>query len=147
MDSWNGPVEWTHGMDSWNDLVNIFKNYHWRSLSAQDTDLKQLISPAFISAKGIVEARLAVQWHGIESWTRGMDQGAILVVCRENYQWRQVGKCADERHRAINGFSLLRQWRCIWPATTCQRACASFKRVGLGFSKELSTSCRSPDHR
>ena len=42
-----------------------------------------------------------------------MDQGAILVVgqspttilvvCREDYQWRQVG---------INRFSLLRQWRC-----------------------------------
>ena len=29
-----------------------------------------------------------------------MDQGAILVVCRENDQWRQVGtcKCADDRH-------------------------------------------------
>ena len=44
--------------------------------------------------------------HGMQ-WTRGMDQGAILivgrspttiqvlVVCREDYQWRRVGKCAD----------------------------------------------------
>ena len=29
--------------------------------------------------------------------TSRMDQGQLklLVVCREDYQWRQVGKCAD----------------------------------------------------
>ena len=44
-------------------------------------------------------------------WTRGMDQGTILVVgqslttilvvCLEDYQWRQVGKCADIRYKRI----------------------------------------------
>ena len=64
MDSWNGPVEWTHGMDSWNGLVE-WLGYNIKKLSLTKFKctryLKQLISPAFISAKGIVEARLAVQ--------------------------------------------------------------------------------------
>ena len=73
--------------------------------------LKQLIQLAFISTKGIVETCLiGCAEHGIQ-WTHGIDQGAILVVCREDYQWRQVGKCADMVY--VNGFSLLRQWRCM----------------------------------
>ena len=61
MDPWNGLVEWTHGMDSWNGLVTILKKKLSLTKFKCTRYLKQLISPAFISAKGIVEARLAVQ--------------------------------------------------------------------------------------
>ena len=36
-------------------------------------------------------------------WTREMDQGAglLLSACREDYQWRQVGKCAGIWYKRI----------------------------------------------
>ena len=100
--------------------------------------------------------------RGIESWTRGIDQGAILVVCHENYQWRQVGKCADDRLHGSYKWIQPTETVEVYltgdnlPTCVCQLETTEgsnqkngtvlvFKRVGLGFSKDLSTSCRSFD--
>ena len=50
-------------------------------------------------------------WNGPRSYTH---RPRSYIVCREDYQWRQVGKCRDAQTYGINGLSLLRQWRCSW---------------------------------
>ena len=48
----------------------------------------------------------------------------LVVVCHKDYQWRQVGECADTWY--INRFSLLRV-ELLLPRT-CQRACVNQKQ-------------------
>ena len=57
----------------------------------------------------------ALDWTARTTWA--------TRVCREDYQRRQVGECADTWFKQI---SLLGQWSCSCPAT-CQRACVNQK--------------------